>query len=66
MEPNFSLFGKIKWNEINMVNNFRNVYFIASWGLKSKQILYGIFIISIQGPFPCKAISKIDWKTAKL
>lgn len=34
MEPNFSLFGKIKWNEINMVNNFRNVYFIASWGLK--------------------------------
>lgn len=34
MEPNFSLFGKTKWNEINMVNNFRNVYFIASWGLK--------------------------------
>lgn len=39
---------------------------IETWFEKSKQILYGIYIISIQGPFPCKAISKIDWKTAKL
>lgn len=34
MELNFLFFGKIKWNEINMVNNFRNVYFIVLWGLK--------------------------------
>lgn len=73
MEPNFLLFGKITWNmtrnEINMVNNFINVYFIASWGLKrfeKSKLLYDIYIIYIPGPFPCKAISNIDWKTAKL
>lgn len=39
---------------------------IETWFEKSKQILYDFYIIYIQGPFPCKAISKIDWKTAKL
>lgn len=65
MEPNFLLFGKITWNmtrnEINMVNNFINVYFIASWGLKLDLINQNNFyMISILYIFQVHSLARLS------
>lgn len=64
MEPNFLLFGKITWNmtrnEINMVNNFINVYFIASWGLKLDLKNQNFYMISILYIFQVHSLARLS------